>query len=632
VRDVDAGTAEPRSRAGSRVASAGARALFRRWVPLVLLTVVVVVPLVIGVVAMRRPRWIPVLDLAMTELRVRDVGTGDTPLIGLPGRLGSPEQQGSHPGPLSFYALAPVYRLLGSTAWALQVGTVVIHTAATLAALWIARRRGGMYLALVMAVVIVVVMRGFGITALAQPWNPYLPLVTWLVVLLAVWSVLCGDVVMLPIAVAGASLCAQTHIPYLGLALGLGVITTVSLVRQARHDASTANRIKRWALLSLGIGILVWTPALIDEATRDPGNLSILSDHLLSPDEEEEPAGFAEGGRELLLHLNVGELFTTREGTSGALVEAFSLPPKTLVPGIIVLAVWLGAAALAMRMRHAPLRSLHIVIAASLALGWLSMSRILGKTWYYLMLWSWWTTALIVVSIGWTAVELARRSWPRERQVRAAYVGQVALLVLLVGMVAVLTTDAPGAKPPDARLSAQLERALPGTARALDEGVGAADGRDGRYVVTWSDSVAIGAQGYGLVSELERLGFDARVPESAEVPVTSHRVIEPSDATAQVELATGPNIATWRARDDAIEVAYVDGRTDDERARFDRIRSNVIAELGQLGLHDVAQLVDSQVFSAAIDPRVPVHLQRELEQLLNLGLPVAVFIVPPPPP
>ena len=47
-----------------------------------------------------------------------------TPLIGLPGRIGTYPDQGSHPGPLSFYLLAPTYRLLGSSSWALEAGTV----------------------------------------------------------------------------------------------------------------------------------------------------------------------------------------------------------------------------------------------------------------------------------------------------------------------------------------------------------------------------------------------------------------------------------------------------------------------------------------------------------------------------
>ena len=101
------------------------------------LTAVLVLPLVVGLVALRQPTWYPVLDLAMTEYRVRDVFSAHPPLIGLPGRIGRTlAEQGSHPGPLSFYLVAPVYRLLGSTAWAMQVATVAIHGIDVLASRW----------------------------------------------------------------------------------------------------------------------------------------------------------------------------------------------------------------------------------------------------------------------------------------------------------------------------------------------------------------------------------------------------------------------------------------------------------------------------------------------------------------
>ena len=49
------------------------------------------------------------------------------PLIGLPGRIGTLAQQGSHPGPLSFYSLAPFYRLFGSSSWALEAATARVE-------------------------------------------------------------------------------------------------------------------------------------------------------------------------------------------------------------------------------------------------------------------------------------------------------------------------------------------------------------------------------------------------------------------------------------------------------------------------------------------------------------------------
>ena len=105
------------------------------------------VPFVIAAVVLHGRHWNPVLDMAMTELRVRDVGTRHTPLIGLPGRIGVFPDQGSHPGPLSFYLLAPTYRLAGSSAWGLLAGMIVLNLVAVGLALWLARRRGGAPLA-----------------------------------------------------------------------------------------------------------------------------------------------------------------------------------------------------------------------------------------------------------------------------------------------------------------------------------------------------------------------------------------------------------------------------------------------------------------------------------------------------
>ena len=92
-------------------------------------TLLVGLPLIVAVARLHGRPWHPVLDLAMTEFRVRDVFTGHTPLIGLPGRIGTYPAQGSHPGPLSFYLLAPTYRALGQSSWSMEVGTVLIHLA-----------------------------------------------------------------------------------------------------------------------------------------------------------------------------------------------------------------------------------------------------------------------------------------------------------------------------------------------------------------------------------------------------------------------------------------------------------------------------------------------------------------------
>src|SRR6478609_293897 len=138
------------------------------------LRAVLAVPFLVAVIVLATRHWSPVLDLAMTELRVRDVGGGHTPLIGLPGRIGTFPDQGSHPGPLSFYLLAPTYRLFGSTSWALEAGTVLIHGAGVAVGLWLGWRRGGTRMCLAVAALFAVVVRGYGSSVLSQPWNPYL--------------------------------------------------------------------------------------------------------------------------------------------------------------------------------------------------------------------------------------------------------------------------------------------------------------------------------------------------------------------------------------------------------------------------------------------------------------------------
>ena len=99
--------------------------------------------------------------------------------------------------------------------------------------------QGGWKGVAVVAALLALVVRGYGQVILTQPWNPYLPVLPWIVVLLAAWAVLCGDDLMLIPLVAFATLCAQTHVPYLTLAVGLVALGS------ARSSSARARR-RRW--------------------------------------------------------------------------------------------------------------------------------------------------------------------------------------------------------------------------------------------------------------------------------------------------------------------------------------------------------------------------------------------------
>jgi hypothetical protein len=586
-------------------------------------------PLLVALVALAGRRWFPVLDLAMTELRIRDVGTRHTPLIGLPGRIGTFPDQGSHPGPLSFWLLAPVYRVTGASAWSMEAATVVLQLCWISLAGWIAHRRLGGLGVLLGAAVVAVLVRGFGLTVLVQPWNPYLPLLAWLVVLLAAWSVVSGDSAMLiPLTVA-CTFVAQTHIPYLVLAGAIGVAGTVVVLVRAwqSEDRRSALTPVAW---SAGLFAVLWVGPLVDQVRRDPGNVTRLIDHFTTPDEDTR--GLVAGLELLLRHLDVVQAHGGLLTGTGSFLEAGFDPDGPIWPGVLVLVVWItaavGSVVLDRRRGTSSARSsLHAVIAVAMVLGLLSMMRIFGKPWYYLTLWAWVTTTLLVVATLWTAWAWMREGtpsrWGDADSLRYPLVG-VAVVASLATTVAAFDTD-----HPEERLGATVGELVAPTADALRDGVGPATGPGGRYVVKWTDAAFFGSQGYTLISELERVGLDVGAYATWSVPVTAHRVIPFEETTAEVILATGINVEMWRTDDRVVEVAAVDPRSAEERREFDTTRQELIDALRADDLDDLVPFVDSNLFGVLVDPRLPPSSQELVDRLLYLGQETAVFLGAP---
>lgn len=578
-----------------------------------LATGIVALPLLVALVALRSRHWYPVLDLAMTELRVRDVFGAHTPLIGLPGRIGEYPDQGSHPGPLSFYLLAPVYRLAGSTAWALQAATVVIHVAVIATALWIGHRRAATRGVIAVAALLAVVVRGYGGLLLTQPWNPYLPLLAWVVVLLAAWAVACGDSAVLVPMVVAATLCAQTHVPYL---VPAGVLTVGTLILVfARGD-------RRRAVIAAAVGVVLWIPPMVDQIVNDPGNVAKLLDHFGSPP---EPAlGLVDGAALALRHLDPWSGFAGQLAGSGRFVS-----PAATWRGALMLGLWVAAAVVAWRIGSRALRALHVVVATALALGFLSMVRIFGRPWFYLTLWAWGVAALALGAVTWTALSLYRHTAADPARAARATAGAVTALGALALTATTASAVAFASVPvPEPRLSDAVG-ALAGPAYdAVVAGVGAASGPDGAYLVRWSDAADIGSPGFGLFSELERRGLDVWGDEYFHTPLTDHRVRPHSDDLVQIHLATGGYVDLWRQAPGAVEVATYDPRDSASIVAYHATRNRVVARLHDEGLDDVAAMIDTNLFGASLQPRLSAADRADITTLLDLGQPMAVFIAP----
>jgi hypothetical protein len=583
------------------------------------LVVLVGLPLAVALGVLRHPTWYPTDDLAQTELQVRDVGAGHPPMVGLAGRIGTLAKQGSHPGPFSFWALWPFYQLFGAHSWALQAAAVSLHMLAVGTALWVAFRRGGLRLALAVAAVLALLVRAYGTVTLTEAWNPYLPVMWWFAFLLAVWSVISDDLPMLIVAVVAGSFCMQTHLPYLGLGgalVGGSVAFAFGRAYRVRKESPGAlRRVFTWTLLAAATGLVLWLPPLIEEVIHRPGNLSAVHHELLHP--PESPIGARRGVELLLVHLNPWRIVAKQpRATTGA-----------LLPGVLLLAAWTAAIVVAWRFRHRLLLGLHAVLAAALVLSLVSMSRILGIVWYYLMLWAWGVTALLVLSIVWAASLVVGRRIRGDGDTRLTLAANLALVVIVVASSVSFAFDAARAQLPSPGLSETLGRLVPGTADALAHRT--TGDRDARYLVTWTDPLAIGAQGFGLLNELERRGFNVGAPRIYTAGVRSHRVLDPSDAAAEVHLAVGNDIETWRARPGVEEVAYVDTRSQAQRADYERLRGQVIAELRASGLSSLVPAVDSSLFTTTIDNRVPARTRDRMVRMTEIGLPRAVFIGPP---
>jgi hypothetical protein len=484
---------------------------------------------------------------------------------------------------------------------------------------------------LVAAVAVAVLQRGYGTEVLEQPWNPYLPVLFWAVVLLAVWSVLVGDTVLLVVVAAAGSLCAQTHVPYLPLALGMTGVAFLGAGWQWWRHRDQRPRVVRATLWSFVVAGVMWLPVLIDQLKNDPGNVRMLIRHFSSPPVDEPVVGLAEGVRLVLRHLDVVRVARLALHGDEYFVRAGYRLDGGIAVGIAVLALWAASVVLAWRLRHRALLALHAVVAASLVFATVSISRIFGKVWYYLTLWLWGTTVLLMVATLATVVV-----WWRQRpaasgsQTRArSPIGAMLMALVGVASVAAFTIDAARADVPEAHLSDTLAALVPQTVAALEADVGGSAGTYGRYTVTYADSYYFGSQSYGLVSELERRGFDVGMPNTWRVPVTPHRVVLEVDATTQLRLATGRYIAEVAALPGAVQVAFHDPRTPADIARGEQLAQQVRTSLIAVGLEGLVPMIDDNLFGLQLDQRVPADVQEMVDELLHLGVPTAVFVLPP---
>ena len=160
--------------------------------------------------------YIPTGDHALIELQARDVGRHPV-LFGLYSR-----EDWAHPGPAFSYLSAPFYRLLGEVIDLARPGGAPRSTGRAIAGMaLIARRLAGTPAMLATLLAVAFLMRTLGAEFLRDPWNPYVTVLPYGLMVYLTWAMLCRRLWALPLGVAVATYLSQTHVGFVALALPL---------------------------------------------------------------------------------------------------------------------------------------------------------------------------------------------------------------------------------------------------------------------------------------------------------------------------------------------------------------------------------------------------------------------------
>jgi hypothetical protein len=521
-----------------------------------------------------------------------------------------------HPGPLGYYLLAPVYRLFGGSAWALQVSTAAVHALGIWTAVAVAWRDGGRKAVAFATLFVLIVEQGLGFVLLTEPWHPYLPVSWFAAFLVTCWSVSGRRWSRLPILVATASVCARMHIAYVPVCGGIvALVVVIAATRVSRAEERYPFRSVAATLL---VGGVLWLPTIFQEISGNGGNYSRLIAPFLNG--TERALAFADSARAVGARLDLRAIVIEPLMSSGVFARPAYIPPSVPVAGGVTVGLWLVAAFGTRRHRNAPLGDLHRLVFISL-----TVSLMVGTgDLHHALPW-----AFVVGALVWTAIVasvasmLARSSGSGERGLRVAATSGLAA----VGLVALRASfSAANVEPSHLGPARDLRELSSRVIERIDAGTGAATGTSGRYLVPPRGGGRAWTLSLGLVNELERAGFDA----AFDLPRGNGGFdTEPSFwATARVVVAAF-GAERYRSQPGAVEIAGLGAYPERDRAR----RARLLAESLVTDLAPNKCVYSPFLYLGGhyvVPPRnaLPRHVAERLEELSAFGDAVSVFILP----
>jgi hypothetical protein len=493
-------------------------------------------------------------DIALIELRIREVVSAHPPLTGAYSRYGW-----DHPGPVFFWLAAVPYRLLGGGAAALDLVAVAVNTIGIMVLLRLAARLGrAPWYAIAGALVALVL--GLSPDALASVWNVTITNVAVLLFVVACWGVWCSIDRAGWIALVAGSFVVQSHIGT-GVVIGPLAVATTGLVvwRWWNRDGHPLDALAGPIALA---GLLWVAPVGIDALTDPPGNLARLVRWSLTHDEPQ--IGFGTAAR--LLGRTSSLTFVVEPRLERGVFLDIETVELGVLPGlaiILLVASWFVAWRAGWRRELVwcsivgSLWLSGLVAAASitLPLGWWLVQWLEPVGW---MTWS------AVALVAWRVAVDRRPALVRARAPVA-----VAMAALLTGTVVHAV---------DVVRSHERTTVQHATIRRLAEAVpsGVVDGPIA--VVTEGDLLLADATLAGVVAALDRRGTDTCVEARLIDKFRAHRVCDAA-AAPRLLLRLEPTAAPPPS--DSTTLVVVDPLTNEQRAEIDRLTTELTDILGR---------------------------------------------------
>ena len=363
----------------------------------------------------------------------------------------------------------------------------------------------------------------------------------FVLLVLVAWSMSCGEAWAWPVAAGVGTFLVQTHVSYGFVTLAVvaaGLVGAAVTVWRRRADAHHPERRRSWlrmtAVTAVVLGVL-WLPVVVQQLTTEPGNLGELLRFFREHDREHS---YGDSWHVLASQLSLWPDWLRGNVVRNIYSGALDLSGRTPIAlGAVVLVV----AAVTTWKRAKDAFRLDVIIGLAVIAGFVSVSRIVGEIFPYLVVWTWALGMLAWLAIGWSVVRWWQERPSRDER-REHSVARVTLVLFAAGLVvvtAVNTVDAARAGNPDPTGSAWVDGITRKVRQVLPPGDGVVEIR----AIGGAGSVWVGT---GVADQLEHDGVKTRVAPDLGFAYGPDRVVDGEHVRLVVLPVEDPDLAAAR--------------------------------------------------------------------------------------